>query len=407
MESLDSIAFFYYYKTMTKIKTKLTKLEKARVKLEIEIDAGEMKPFFEQAFTKVSPQVEIHGFRKGMAPKRLILEKIGQNRFAQEVLDLVLPQSFHQTVVENKLVTVAPPAVAIDDFKVELNGEPVTLKYTAEVDILPEIKIGDYKKLKIDKREFEFKPATGKDVEDIVTRLRKDAAVFEDKTGGAEIGDRAEINFEGKIKNVAQENLTSKNYPVILGDGILIPEFEKEIVGMKKGDKKKINVKIKDRKVDFEVEVLNLQKIILPPEDDELAKKFNQKSFADLKKEIEKSVNDGKKQQLKIRQENIVMEKMLIVSKVELSTSLIENELNRLIDSQRQNLMKQGITLENYLEKMKVTMEKLKEDLKPQAEKNIKYGLILGEVAKKMKLDLKDKDAGKLALEHLIKTIVK
>lgn len=392
---------------MINIKTKLEKLEHSRVKLEIEAPAKTMADFFEQAWQKIGPQIEIPGFRAGKAPKRLLFEKIGPNRFSQEVLDFALPQTYHQAITEHKLVPVQPPAISIINFQIDLNGEAVELKYTAEVDVLPEVKIKDYKKLKIKKIEFDWKPATKEEVATVVSRLQKENAIFEEKSGFAEKGDRVEINFEGKINGVAQENLTSKNHPVILGEGTLIPEFEKEIVGIKKGESKKFNIKMKDKKVDFEVEVTNIQKVILPPADDALAKKFNQKSFAELEKEIEKSINEGKERQTNLRQENAVMEKMLTVSAVELPESLVEQEINRLIESQRQNLAAQGLTLEQYLEKIKVSLEKMRVDLKPQAEKNIKYGLILGEIAKEMKLDLKDKEVGKLALDNLIKIMVK
>ena len=253
--------------------------------------------------------------------------------------------------------------------------------------------------------------------------MARTRAQFKDISRPVKEGDRIEINFEGFEKGVPIENLTSKNYPVILGSRTLIPEFEEKLVGLKKGDKKEFKVEMTvpgtneksaqggsasgRKNIDFNVEVLTTQEVILPKIDDEFAKQFQKKNLEELKKAIAEDVVKQKKLQEQRNTENAVLEELLKIIKVDVPDSLIEQEINRQIETIKSRAQMMNLTFEKYLENIKKTVEDFRKDLRPQAEKTIKIGLALGEIVKKEGIDPKDKEAGKKALYILIANATK
>jgi trigger factor len=195
---------------------------------------------------------------------------------------------------------------------------------------------------------------------------------------------------------------------VILGSKTLIPEFEAKLIGLKKGDKKEFTVELapaandKKRPLDFKVEILETQEVILPKINDEFAKKYQKKDLADLKKAIKEDILKQKEQQQQRNIENAVLEELLKIIEVDVSDSLITQEIDRQINEIRSRTAAMGLTFEKYLENLKKTEEEFRQSLKPNAEKTIKIGLALGEIVKREKIDPKDKEAGHKALEKLI-----
>ncbi|MCL5407391.1 MAG: trigger factor [Patescibacteria group bacterium] len=389
-------------------------LEKSKVKLTIKVSSPEMRGFFNLAYNKLASNVEVKGFRKGGAPRALTIAAIGENRLNSEILDLALQETYTTALKKENILPIAQPKVNIKVLK-DLTVDTAELEYELEVDILPEVKIGDYKKLKIkEKKDLEIK-VTDDEVEHVLSHLSRQKATFKDITTPLKEGDRAEINFEGFERGAKIENLSSEHYPVILGSGTLIPEFEKKLIGLKKGDKKEFKVELVDQKdpkqskkpIDFKVEILETQEVILPKIDDDFAKNFEKNTLEDLKKAISDDIVLQKKEVQKKNLENQVLEELLKITTVEIPESLIEQETDRQINDIRSKIATMGMTFEKYLENLKKSEEDFRKELRPQAEKTIKIGLALGEVVKAEKIDSKDKDAGKIALEKLITYNVK
>lgn len=390
-------------------------LSRSRIKLTIKLSSPEMRGYFDGAYKKLAPQVQIEGFRPGAAPRSMIISAIGENRLNSEIIDAALQDSYVKALKKEDIAPIAPPAVQIKMVK-DLETDSAELEYEAEVDVLPKIALGDYKKIKINKKsETEFK-ATGEEAEEVLTRLARQHAEFKDLEGPLKEDDRLEMNFEGSEKGVRLDNLTSKNYPVILGSKVLIPEFEKNLIGLKKGDKKSFSLEMpvlsgaegspnlneKKRKVDFNVEIIQTQKVILPKMDDAFASRFQKSKIEDLKKAIKEDIIKQKKEQREKELEGQVLDELLTLVKVDVPESLMSQELERQINEMRSRIAMFGLSFEQYLANMKKTEAELKESLKPQAEKTIKIGLALGEIVKLEKIDPKDKEAGKLALKKLI-----
>lgn len=387
-------------------------LAKSRVKLTINLPPELMRGFFSRTYNKLAPSVEVKGFRPGKAPRNLTIMAIGENRFTTEIINLAINETYGQALKQENLTPVAPPKINVKKM-VDLVGDAAEIEYEAEVDLLPEIKIGNYKSIKIKKSKAKI-IAEKDELDQILSHLRRQHATFKEIDRPAKEGDRVEIDFEGTERGVRLENLSSKNYPVILGSKVLIPEFEKNVIGMKKGQEKKFKIKIKDKNIDFTVKLLDVKEVILPPLDDELAKKFQKNSLTDLKKAIEEDVVKQKQLQEKQNQENQVVEQLLKIIEVEVPLSLIEQETNRMLENLKNRIAMSGMPFEKYLEQIpgsKPGTHKSEDDLKkefhPQAEKTIKVGLALGEIGKLEKIDLKEKDAGKLVMEKLIRYATK
>jgi len=381
-------------------------LGKSKVKLLIKVSSPEMRTFFARVYNKIAPTIEIKGFRPGMAPKSMTIAAIGENRLQQEIIDLALRETFAEALKKENLMPIAPPKINIKMLK-DLTADTAELEYEVEIDLLPEVKLGDYKKIRLKKNDAKIE-VSADEIEQVLSHLARTRAEFKDINRPVKKGDRLEINFEGFDQGVKRENLSSRNYPVILGSKILIPEFEAQLIGLKKGDKKEFTLEMapsateKKKKINFKVEVLQTQEVILPKIDDELARKYQKKDLADLKKAIKDDIIQQKKQQHERNIENAVLEELIKITKVEIPDSLIQQEIDRQINEIRSRTTQMGLTFEKYLESLKKTESELRESLKPQAEKTIKIGLALGEIVKREKIDPKDKEAGKKALDILI-----
>jgi len=383
-------------------------LPKSKVKLNIKLPSSRMRGYFDRVYKKLAGQVQIEGFRAGAAPRSMIITAIGENRLNSEIVDLALQESYIEALKKENLLPIAPPQVNIKMMK-DLTADTAELEYVAEIDLLPVVTLGDYKKIKIKSKKTKEIIVKDEEIEQVIFRLARQNAEFKDIKRPLKTDDRVELNFEGFERGVRLDNLSSKNYPVILGSKTLIPEFEEKIVGLKKGDKKEFSVEMpekegdkKKKKIDFKVEILIAQEVILPKMDAEFAKKFQKDSISELKKAIGADIVKQKKGQQAKETENAVLEELLKIVKVEVPESLITQETERQVSEMQSRVSMYGITFEQYLQNMKKTLDEFKEGLKPQAEKTIKIGLALGEVVKQENIDPKDKEAGKLALKKLI-----
>lgn len=396
-------------------------LPKSKIKLTVSVPPELMRGYFSVIYAKLAPTVSVKGFRPGKAPKNLTIMQIGENLFNSEIIDLALQESYGQALKQEKIIPVAPPKVEIKKM-VDLLADNAEMEYEVEVDVLPEVKVGDYKKLKI-KKEKEQKLEVKKDeIDQVLSHLQRQHAEFHDIERAAKIGDRVEMDFTGTERGVILENLTSKNYPVILGSKVLVPEFEKKVEGMKAGEEKEFEVELnqshaghdhdhnhdheikveKSRKIHFKVKMNMVQEVILPELNDDLAKKFGQTNMADLQKIIEADVLNQKKMAIKQNKENEVIEALLKITTLEVPESLISQEVERMFKQLQTRTSEMGLPFDKYLEGLHKTEEELKKDMAVQAEKTVKVGLALGEVGKQEKLDLSQEKSGQQVIEKLL-----
>jgi trigger factor len=396
------------------MRSKIIKNVKNQVKLSITVPAQKLKEYLEEVLKRFAPQVEIAGFRPGKAPKRMVIEQIGTARINQEIMDMAIRQNIGRAVFFHKLSPVTSPKVNLLRWTFNPLGPSETdvLEYEVEFGILPKVELGDYKKIRIkhQSRSQNLK-ATDREVDAVIKRLQSQKAKLSNIDRPAKKGDWLEISFTGKYQGVIQEKLVSQKHPIILGSGALIPGFEDQLVGLKKGKSKifklKIPLKFRDEKlagkeVEFEVTVNQLKKVDLPALNDAFAGKFGYKNLTDLKTAVSRSIAKEKADKSQKDLERKVMDQALKITRVEVPDSLIDQEAGKQIELIKQNLARQGMNFEKYLQLVKKTPEELQKEVKPQVRKNIEIGLMLGEVAKREGWDPKDKTSVRRAIDRLI-----
>ncbi|MEI8143012.1 MAG: trigger factor [Candidatus Berkelbacteria bacterium] len=390
---------------------------KSKVKLSIKVSPKELVKHFQSAYDKLAPTVKLDGFRPGKAPRPLIESTIGVSRLLSEAIDAAINEAYFMAVQEHQLSPISSPNIAVNsapswgltDMEIEKD-----LEFVAEVDVFPEVSLKDYSKAKITLPKKD--EAKQEDVDKVLKQLQRQKATYNVVDRAAKMGDLAEISFEGAIKKVRIDEMCSKNFPIVLGDSTLIPGFEEKVVGMKKGEKKEFKIKFpstyhkKDyanKEAEFKVELLELKEVVLPVIDDKFAEDFGQKNAKSMEDAIRANLAMEMEQQYKAQVDSMVVEKMISFLQVEIPESLIEKEIDRMIHDYGHQLEGMRMTLDKYLADMKKSIEDLRKDMRAQAEKNIKIGLMLGETAKSQKFDVDDKEVGRKALNFLVEKLTK
>lgn len=399
------------------MQTKIEKLKDSKIKMVISFEPAEMVHFFDHAYEHMAPSVKLQGFRPGKAPRALVESSLGITKLVSHALDDAVNDSFQKALIEEKLNPLSAPAIKINKYpNYGTTAEEIKtgFEYEAEFTILPEVTLGDFSKLKVEKPAKESVKAS--DTEKILDNLRKQKANFSEIDRVAKLGDLAEINFEGSVKGVKIDAMASRNHPVVLGEKTLIPGFEEEVVGMKKGEKKSFKIKFpKDyhakehagKEAQFDVELLSLKEIKLPEVNEAFAADFGHKSADDLKAAIEKNLELEYEQKNQNELESKVLEKVLPLVKVEVPLEMTEKELDRMLGDYRAQVEKMGMNFETYLSSMKKTLEDVRKEMKDAAVKNIKIGLMLGKIVEDQKIDHHDENAGKKAINFLVETLTK
>ncbi len=359
-------------------------LKDGKVKLTIEVEAGKIVLASDQAYAKLAPTVKVAGFRPGKAPKNIVEKEIGTERFEAEILDILLPQTYYEAVMQEKLEVVGAPEVKLVKF-VPTDG----LTYEAVVEIMPEIVIPDLKKISVKKQKVEVKK---EEVQEVLDDLAKQLQKFQVVERAAKKGDRVEIDFDGYLKGLPFDGGKSQNHPLVLGSGSFIPGFEEQLEGTKAGDEKDVEVtfpkdyhaeNLKGEKVTFKVKVHTVEEIILPDIDDAFAKEVGTfKDLDTLKADVEKQLLFTKETQERHRLEDEILTAIAEKAKFTVPEGLVSQEQHRLMHDAENNLAQQGMQMAQYLEMIKKTPEEVEAEMKPEAEKRVKVGMILTQFAK-------------------------
>lgn len=369
------------------------KLE-GKVKLTIEVDKEALEKASDEVYRKIGVNVKVPGFRPGKAPKNIVIKEIGQERFEAEVLDAVLPQTYYEAIIQEKLEVAGAPEVKVIKF-VPTDG----LTYEAVVEIMPEVSLPDLSKIKVKREALKV---TDEEVKETLADLAKQFQKSEPVKRAAKIGDRVDINFEGFLEGVPFEGGKSENYPLVLGSNQFIPGFEEQLEGMKIDDEKEIKItfpkdyhaeNLAGKETSFKVKMNQIEEIIMPEMTDELAKMVGPfENLEALKKDIRKELERTKEQQSRKKTEDVILEQMIKQVKFEAPSALVQQETHRLLHEAEQNLAYSGMTLEKYYEMTNTTKEQLEEQMKPEGEKRVKVGLLLTKVAKEQKLEVSEKE---------------
>lgn len=399
------------------MKSEKKQISKNRIKLSISVEPEKMEEHFERQYEMLASTVILPGFRAGKAPRAMTIESIGHARLAQGALEAAINEAYQLSLREHKVYPVTQPSVSIS--KHPAFGEDKSkneLVFEVEFDILPEAKIGDYKKIKCSKIDPKSSEVTDEEVEKVVGYLSRQAAELKEKSGEVKNGDWVQITFEGSIKGVVKDKLTSKDFPMVLGETAMIPGFVEQIIGTKKGDKKEFEIVFpKDfadkeyagAKVNFKLELNDHKEIILPQLNDEFVKKFGHKSIKDLRTAIHKSLIDEKVQRERQIQQAQISEEIVKMTRVDIPKSMVDGEVARMKQVLSDDLAKKGLTLDKYIENLKMSPDKMDKDLEVQARRNIVLGVGLGEIAKKEGIEIGSAEGTKKVFERLVEICAK
>lgn len=379
-------------------------LPKSRVTLTIKVSPERMSGFFDAAFAEIGQQVEIEGFRKGKAPKTLILERVGHERLAALALEKALPRTYHEAVMQEKLVPIDEPTVHVEKL-----SEAEGLSYRAEVDVLPTVDPGRYQRVRVKAKKFAPKAVDPQDVTQALERLQKSAAIPKTVDRPASKGDLVEMSYTGTVNGVVQEGLVSKNHPVVLGEGMILPEFEKQLEGIKLGEEKKFTIALprgEDKSAEpaeFSVKVERVAELVLPPLDDVLAKKVGKKTIDAVRQDLEEQFQKDNQDQARAELERAVVDAVIKQARLEIPEALIEREITHRLELLENQLRQGGQNLEAYLRRQKKTLDEFRKEIRPSAEAAVKTSLVLREISQREQITAPD---GKDSAEAVFKKTV-
>jgi trigger factor len=366
-------------------------LSDTRVRATIKVEATELKAAEQVALKKLSKTVKVNGFRKGHVPLEVVKKNVDPNALAQETLENALSRAVAESFIENKLQALERPEVEVKKF---VPGE--SLEFTAEADVLPKVKLGDYKKLKATEKKISV---AKKDVDEVVERIRKSMAEKKEVKRAAKLGDEAVIDFVGKKDGEAFPGGTGNDYPLELGSGSFIPGFEEAIVGLKAGDKKDIELTfpkdyhapdLKGKKVVFETTVKKINEKVLPELNDEFAAKTGPfTSMSELTADIRRELEAQKKREASDELKDSLVKQLVAKSNVAVPAVLREDQVRSIEQDLMQNLMYQGLSIEQYWEQKgyKDRDAWVKAEANEAADNRIKAGLVLSELSKVLKIE--------------------
>lgn len=373
---------------------KVLEKKSAEIKFEIEVEKEKLKKVTDMVLEDLSKSVKIDGFRPGKAPLFMVEKEVGKDKFWAEVVDKAVPEAFYEAVIAEKIIALSRPEIRITQF---VPGEK--LVFEATVAVLPEIKDLKYKDLKIKEEKVSV---SDEDKKEALTGLLERYSEEKEVDRAAKKGDKVEIDFKGTMKGLPFDGSESKNHPVILGSGMLVPGFEEKVEGHKKGEEFEFDLtfpkdyhaaNLAGEKVNFKVKLNKVSEIVKPEPSDEWAKKVgNFESLAKLKEELEKQIKFEKELAAKRGTEGRMLEKIIEKNKIEAPETLAGEEVHRMIHEAEHNLAHSGLTMEKFLEMSKKTHTDLEKEMKPEAEKRVKIGIVLGEIARAENIQIDEKE---------------
>ena len=348
-----------------------------------------------KSFEKNVKKVKVDGFREGKCPRNVFEKKYGVESLYNDAIDFVLPSLYTEVLKESKLEPIIQPS--IDVKSIDKNGIEIEFTITTK----PEVIIKKYKDLKVKKDKVKV---TDEEIEKEIERLRDQYAEIEIKEGKIKKGDTAVIDFEGFKDGKAFDGGKGENYPLEIGSNTFIPGFEDALIGLKSGDKKDIELTfpedypsedLKGQKVVFKVTIHEVKTRVLPEINEDFFDDLGIEevnSLEELKKHLKKDLTEQKEKEADNKFIDDLLEAASKETTVELPDELIHEEVHRMIDTYDQRLHMQGLSLDQYLQFSKKSIEDLEDELKPEAKKNITYRYMMEEIARLEKIEPTEKE---------------
>ncbi|PIW81696.1 trigger factor [bacterium CG_4_8_14_3_um_filter_33_28] len=378
------------------MKVQIEKLPASKIKLNIEVSSDIVDQYIDKAYIEVSKHLKIPGFRPGHIPKNIVEQKAGSRVIHDEAVRLLIPYAYVEAIGQEKILAIGRPEISVKKFAPNNPAE-----FEAIVPVVPEVKLGDYKKVKVERKDVNIESL---EVEEMLKNLQKRESILKPKEGSIEEGDWAEIDFDGHKKGILLEKLKSRNHPLIVGEKVFMPEFEQNLIGLKAGDEKEFDVQfppehfekdIAGENIHFKIKIHMVQEIKLPELDDEFAKRISggaEKDLEGLKKDIENALFKQKTHEERNRVEQEVIKQLNNYAEIDIPHILIDDEVKQMKKDLESRLSTQGLKISRYIEYLGKTEEQFDQELKEGAKERIKTGLVLNKIAEVENIDVSDQE---------------
>lgn len=362
-------------------------------KLTIEVSADDLEKALQSAYKKQKNKIAIPGFRKGKVPRQMIEKMYGAEIFYDDAANELIPKAYSEAYDECEEDIVSRPE--IDVIQIE-KGKPFI--FTATVALKPEVTLGEYKGLEVEKVSTEV---TAEEVDaKIKEEAEKNARQITVEDRPVQDGDEVILDYEGFVDGAAFDGGKGENYPLTIGSGSFIPGFEEQLIGVEAGAQKEINVtfpeeyhaeELKGKEAVFKCTIHEIKAKELPEIDDEFASEVSEfDTLEEYKEDLKKQLADKKAAEGREKQEDEAVEQAVKNAQYELPEAMIETQVMQMADSFTQRMRAQGLTMEQYFQFTGLTAEKFMEDLRPQAVKSIETRLVLEAVVKAENIEVSD-----------------
>ena len=364
---------------------KYEEVEKNLQKLTFEVSAEEFEKAIDRAYIKNKSKFNIPGFRKGKAPKSIVIKNYTKAVFYDDALNDVLPEAYEAALKESGLDVVARPEFDVEEIK---DGEPVV--FTALVTTRPEVKLGEYKGIEVEKVDY---TVSDEDVDKEINSAReRNARMISVDDRAVESGDIAVIDFEGFVDDVAFEGGKGENYELEIGSNTFIPGFEDQIIGAKIDDLIDVNVtfpeeyhseELKGKPAVFKVKVNEIKVRELPELDDDFASEVSEfDTLAEYKADVRAKLEEKAKEKAESEIKNKVIEKAIENAEFDLPDKMVDGQIDNMINDMAQRLSYQGMSLDMYMQYTGQTVDQMREVYRDQAKKDVSASLVIDAIRK-------------------------
>ena len=371
------------------------KLEKSMAKLTVEVDAAEFDKAVEQVYRRNKNRFNVPGFRRGRAPRKFVEKMYGAEVFYEDAINDVINSSYPGALDDCGEDVVSMPEISVVQAEA---GKPFI--YTALVALKPPVSLGKYKGVEVPVQEI---TVTDEEVEaEIQRELEKNASIEEVTDRPVKDGDDIRFDFDGSVDGESFEGGKAQDYPLTVGSGSFIPGFEEQLVGMNVGEEKDVNVtfpedysakELAGKAAVFKCKVNKITEKILPELNDEYAEDHTEfDNLEDYRADVRKNLTENKEKQARTRKEAAAIEAIIGDAEIELPEAMVRTQQRQMVDEQAQRFQQMGLSLEQYFQYTGTDMDKMMEDMKDQAEKNIRTRLVLEQVAAQENLQATEED---------------
>ncbi|MCH4191906.1 MAG: trigger factor [Butyrivibrio sp.] len=371
------------------------KLEKSMAKLTIEVSADDLEKAIETAYQKNRGKISIPGFRKGKAPRKLIEQMYGKGVFYEDAANELINSEYPKAAEESGEDIVSNPKIDITQVE---SGKPFI--FTAEVALKPPVSLGKYKGVKVEKADLDV---TDADVDAEIDKQRNtNARTVEVTDRAVKKDDMITLDFEGFVDGEAFKGGKGEDYPLTIGSGAFIPGFEEQLIGVEAGKETEVKVKfpadyqaaeLADKDATFKCTVKTIKEKQLPELNDEFASDVSEfETMAEYREDAKKKLAERKASEAKAKKEDEAVKAVIEDSEMELPEAMIETQQRQIVNDFAQRLQMQGLSMDQYLQYTGSSVDKMMEQVKPQAEERIKSRLVLEAVAAAEKLEATDEE---------------